>query len=93
VVVRDFDFFGIGGLPTEADAILVVDSNTVLPIPIAAKALKSVAGKDREFPNMPDAVDLVEFPADNGPNGSWADTPGRRRVGTLEDVFSSAVSE
>jgi len=52
VVVDDFDVLGVAALPAEADAVLVVDADAVLPLAVARQFLQSVAGRDA-------ALDLV----------------------------------
>jgi hypothetical protein len=44
LVVRDFDFLGIALLPPETDAVLIVNSDTVLSRSNASESLKSIAG-------------------------------------------------
>jgi len=51
MVIRDFDVVRIPGLPVEADSILVVDPDAVLPLPIATEPLKAVSGRNRP-PNL-----------------------------------------
>jgi hypothetical protein len=43
VVVRDFDFFGMGTLPPETDAILIVNADAVLSQAVPAKLLEPIA--------------------------------------------------
>jgi hypothetical protein len=43
VVVGDFDFVRIACLPAETKPELIVDSNAVLPLPVAHEALKTVS--------------------------------------------------
>jgi hypothetical protein len=43
VVVRDFDVVGIAVLPSEANAILIVHPDAVLPRTVAAQPLETIA--------------------------------------------------
>lgn len=67
VVVDDLDFVGMAILPTETDAILLIDSNTVLAPTIASQSLESVARRDRQMLEIPNTVDLIQFPSSNWP--------------------------
>jgi hypothetical protein len=48
VVVHHLDLLRVAVLPDEADPILVVDPDAVLPLPIAGKSLKVIARKRAE---------------------------------------------
>jgi hypothetical protein len=39
VVIGDFDFVGILGLPTETNSILIIDADTMLTLPITSESL------------------------------------------------------
>jgi hypothetical protein len=67
VVVRDFDREGMGLLPSETDAILLIDPDAVLVVPITAEPFQPVAGRHGELPELSDAVDLVQLSPGNGP--------------------------
>jgi hypothetical protein len=43
MVVRDFDFFGMGTLPPETNAILIVNADAVLSQAGPAKLLETIA--------------------------------------------------
>jgi len=60
VVVCDLDVIGISILPNEADAILVVDPNAVLPPTIAAEPLKPIARRNGKLPKPTNPVQLIE---------------------------------
>jgi hypothetical protein len=49
VVVRDLYGVRIMSTPLEADPQLIVDSNAVLPLPIAAQFLQAIAGWDPQI--------------------------------------------
>jgi hypothetical protein len=48
-VFRDFDIFGIAIPPREADAVLIVDSDTVLALAVAAQRFQPVARRNQEI--------------------------------------------
>jgi len=47
VVVNDLDFVGISSLPSEAHAVLIVDSDAVLARAITAQAFEVISGRHR----------------------------------------------
>ena len=49
VIVDDFNVVRIRAFPSEAHPPLVIDSNTVLPLSIAAKFLQSIARRHPQF--------------------------------------------
>jgi hypothetical protein len=50
MIVYDFDLVRFTLDPGEADAIPVVDANTVLTFPLALESLQLVAGRYPQFP-------------------------------------------
>jgi hypothetical protein len=58
VVVRDFDVVGIAVLPPEANPVLVVDANAVLPQAVAPQSLQAVPGRDVQLSETTDPVEL-----------------------------------
>ena len=61
VVVRDFDFVGIAGLPSETKAILLIDANTVLTPPGTGQALQSVPRRNRQLAKIGDSIELRQL--------------------------------
>jgi hypothetical protein len=43
VVIHDLHFVSICSLPNEADSVLIVDANAMLPLAIPVKSLKAIA--------------------------------------------------
>lgn len=74
---------GIAILPAEADSKLVVDANTVLPLPVPAKLLEPVTGRDPELLELTDPVQLVELAASSRPQ--------LRRAGTAISTGLDAI--
>jgi hypothetical protein len=46
MVVCDLNLVGIGSTPFEANSVLIVDSYTVLALPVAAQFLQPVSGRN-----------------------------------------------
>jgi len=67
MVVRDFDLVGIATLPTETDAVLIINANAVLSTPTATQAFKAIPGRNCQLANMTHTVELVELAAGNAP--------------------------
>jgi hypothetical protein len=70
VVVHHFDLLRFAVLPDEADPILVVDPNAVLPLPIAGKSLKAIARERAEVVEALGGVQLRQLPLRDPGNGS-----------------------
>ena len=77
VVVRDFDLVGIATLPSEADAVLIVDADAVLPAAVATQALQAVPGRDRQIADTLHTVELVELALGDSPELLRAGPTGR----------------
>lgn len=52
MIVHDFDIVRVTRSPNEADAVLIVDPNAVLPLAIATQSLESVAGRHPKIANV-----------------------------------------
>ena len=65
MVIDDFDFVR-AGFPMEADAPLVIDSNTVLSGASTAQSLKPIARRSSHIMQVHSGVQLQEF----APGGS-----------------------
>jgi len=48
-IVHNFNFMSIAFMPSEADAPLIVDTNTVLSLPVALQCFKPIAGRRSHF--------------------------------------------
>lgn len=65
VVVNNFNFVRVSGIPAEADAPLIVDADAVLPGPVPLKGFKAVAGRNAESLQGGGGIEDVELV--NGP--------------------------
>ena len=93
VVIRDFDFVGIAGLPAKTHPILVVDANAVLPASIAGKAFEPVPRRDRELAQIAHPVELCELAANDGPEVGRARGPRSATVHAIEEVLGRGIRE
>jgi hypothetical protein len=78
VVIRDLDLAGISGLPSKANAILLVNPDAVLFASFPAQSLKTISWGDGQFRKISDPIYLIEFPPGYRPHITWAGTPGSR---------------
>jgi len=84
VVIGDLDFEGIGTLPAEHDAPLIVHSDAVEPLKVADKSFQSITWRGSQIAQSRSGVKHVQF-ADS--NSMYI---GRY---CLEGLFGTAVKE
>jgi len=89
VVVSDLDMEGVPVPPNEADPPLVVESDAVLPLPVALQCFQAVAWRNTEGLKGDDGVEEQEFSA-SGTLDLWRQSLCPT---TLEEVFGLGVSE
>jgi len=61
VIVHDLNFVSISLAPNETKAPLVVNSNTVLPLPLAAQGFQTVSRRRRQIAQFRGAVQLPKL--------------------------------
>lgn len=93
VVVRNLDLVRIATLPTKAHSILLVDPDAVLTGAFAREALQTVAGRYREFAQIPHAIELRELPARHPPQRRRTCTAGTPILDAVEDVLGRAIGK
>ena len=69
MIVNDLNFVGISVSPNEADAPLIIDSNAVLALAIAAQAFEPVSSRSGQIAELPREMHLVKFPPSDSLNG------------------------
>jgi hypothetical protein len=69
VVVNDFNLVRISISPYEADAPLIIDSNAVLALAIAAQAFEPVSSRSGQIAELPREMYLVKLPPGDSLNG------------------------
>ena len=62
MVVDDFDLVGMSVGESEADAVLIVDPDRMLPAPIATQFFQTVSGREFEILNGCGGTDKTKFP-------------------------------
>ena len=93
MVVRDLDVVGMVGLPSETDAVLVVDTDAILTCSLSSQPLEAVSWWHSEVEEADDAIQLIELPSCYGPQGLRAGPSCRSRIPSVEDVLGPAVAE
>ena len=61
MIIHNLDAFSVAFCPDEADAPLIVDSNTVLARAAADQGLQSVPGRSREIAKQCRLIQLTQF--------------------------------
>jgi len=61
MITPDLDIENIAASPTEANAVLIVNVNTVLPLPAAFQRLQTVAPKRTQIAQRPGCIQHAEF--------------------------------
>ncbi len=84
VVVDNFDLICSPILPTEADTIPLVDSDTHLTFPVVLQLLQHVSGWNGKISQVSRPVDLVKLSLSDRPQIAWTPFPGGRRLDSIE---------
>jgi hypothetical protein len=62
VIVDDFHVMAMTVAPSEADSPLVINSNRVLPLPIASQRLQVIPGRRGQIVEISRCMKLQQFP-------------------------------
>ncbi len=65
MIVGDFHLVGIAITPLEADPPLIIDSNTVLSLPVSPECFQPVSWRGSEISKFRSRVQLPQFPPRN----------------------------
>ena len=84
VVVDNLNLICSPILPTEANSIPLVDSDTHLAFSIVLQLLQHVSGRYSKIIQVSRSVDLVKLPLSDRPQVAWAPLPGGRRFDPVE---------
>jgi hypothetical protein len=83
----------MASLPAKTNTVTLVNANAVLTGAVASKSLKAVAGRDSQFAQLLNAVELVELPPRNRPKIDRAGNSGRARFRAVKNVRRPAIRE
>jgi hypothetical protein len=93
VVVYDLDLIGTLIGPDEADPILVVDPDAVLPSTVARERFQSIPGRNAEIVEPHNRVEILELALGDPPERRGARPPGGLRPLAIEDVLCPLPTE
>jgi len=93
VVVDNFDLICISSLPTETDAVPLVDANAYLTLPVTLQRFKPVSGWHQEVPQIDCPVDLIELPPGYDPQPLGTPLSGSCGRNSIVDVLGATVME
>jgi hypothetical protein len=92
VIIFDADFVGMALLPSERDAILVVDPNAVPTGLVPFERLEPIAGRDGEILEPRRDVERLEFALRHAPELT-RNPSSRARVALAKQVNSGLIPE
>jgi hypothetical protein len=84
VVVRDLNLVGISSLPSKTQAILVVNTNAVLPVPVSAQPFQAIPVWNGKLAEVSDSINLIELSPNHLPQIPWTDPSSNRRVDAIK---------
>lgn len=93
MIIDDFDVGRTGVRPSKTDAVLIVDPNTVLSLPIAPERLKSIPRWNAEVHEAVRLVDGVELPTRQPPELARDSPASRFRISTVEQILSRRITK
>ena len=93
MVVRDFDFFGMGTLPSETNAKLIVNADAVLSQAVSAKLFEAIARRGRELGQFANTVDLSQLASRDPPEVLRTSPSSFSAVYAVEEVLRCLVCE
>jgi hypothetical protein len=92
VIVFDPDFVGMSLLPSERDAILIVDPNAVPARLVTLQRLQTVAGRNCQIVEPCRDVERLEFSLRDSPQFT-RNSPGRARVSFAKQVGGRLIAK
>ena len=91
VIIDDLDIRRAGTRPLETDAVLIVDSNAVLPPAISTQRLQPIAWRNPQLIQSRDRIQLVQLPPSDTPHNFRTNLFRGFGVHAIEDVFSPRI--
>lgn len=67
VIIRDLSLVDISSPPSETDPVLIVDSNTVLSVPVRLQPFEAISWRHSELSKIFHAINLIQFPSGHLP--------------------------
>jgi hypothetical protein len=61
MIIDNLNFERITISPCETDAILIIDADTMLTLPITLQGFEMITGKDRQIPKLMSSMYVFEF--------------------------------
>lgn len=93
MIINDLDVDGTVLGPNEADPILVVYSDAVLPAAVAFECLEPVARRHFQIVQCDGRIDLVQLSECNTPEIGRQQPPSHRRPDAVKDIFRGGIGE
>jgi len=93
MIVYDFDFMGTFKSPTEANPVLSIDSDTLLPISFASQLFKTVPRRCSKVLRGNGLVKSIEFPTSYGPKNCRTRFCSTFSSPSFKNVFGAPVGE
>jgi hypothetical protein len=78
VIIFDADFVGMALLPSERDAVLIIDPNAMPTAAVPFQQLEPIAGRDREILEPGRDIDRLEFALRHAPELTRNPSSGAR---------------
>ena len=91
VVIHNFNLIGSGIRPKETDAILVVDSDAMLPLSISNQRFQPITRRNSQFVQCGYGIKLVEFSSGDFPEQLRTALPGVFGAIAVENPFRTFV--
>lgn len=82
----------VGTFEPEHDSVLVVDAHGVLAFQIAGERVQSISRRHPQVVELPHGIDLIQFAADDRPQG-FRDPTGGLRIDAVPDIPGHVVGQ
>jgi hypothetical protein len=93
MVVHDFHFVRFAVDPPETNAILLVDTNAVLPPSFALEGFQLIAGGDPQLVQNSHGIELIEFASGHAPDLLRTRSTSLRRIPAVENILCAEALE
>ena len=93
MIIRNLDVSRALLPANKADSVLLVDSHAVLAFPVSRKCLQSIAGRNLQFFQRLNRIELIQLSRGDLPELLRTGFSGAFRIDAIEDVLGSLISE